>query len=117
MSNIRQFRDPSAEIEEGGEKPIDLTAVLDTLVRYRWTFILVAGLVTILGMVYATLSKPVYRADIVVQVEDTSGNAAGTKLAASLSPVFDVKPAASAEMEATAAMDAPTPLPLRPPGE
>jgi len=99
MSNIRQFRDPSAEIEEGGEKPIDLTAVLDTLVRYRWTFILVAGLVTILGMVYATLSKPVYRADIVVQVEDTSGNAAGTKLAASLSPVFDVKPAASAEME------------------
>jgi len=99
MSNVRQFRDPSVDVEEGGEKPIDLTAVLDTLVRYRWTFLLVAGCITILGMVYAALSKPVYRADIVVQVEDTTGNnAAGTKLAA-ISPVFDVKPAASAEME------------------
>ncbi|RZT31846.1 polysaccharide biosynthesis tyrosine autokinase [Cupriavidus agavae] len=99
MSNVRQFRDPAADIEEGGEKPLDLTAVLDTLVRYRWTFIVVAGLITLLGVVYAMLSKPVYRADIVVQVEDTTGNPAGAKLAASLSPVFDVKPAASAEME------------------
>lgn len=99
MSNVRQFRDPAADIEEGGEKPFDLTAVLDTLFRYRWTFILVAGLITLLGVIYALLSKPVYRADIVVQVEDTTGNAASSKLAASLSPVFDVKPAASAEME------------------
>jgi len=99
MSNVRDFRDHVAEIEEGGEAPLDLTAILDTLVRYKWTFVVVAGLITLLGVVYALLSKPVYRADIVVQVEDMSTNGANSKLAASLSPMFDVKPAASAEME------------------
>jgi len=99
MSDIRDFRDHVTEIEEGGEAPLDLTAILDTLVRYKWTFFLVAALITLLGALYALFSKPVYRADIVVQVEDMSTNGASSKLAASLSPMFDVKPAASAEME------------------
>jgi len=99
MSDVRDFRDHVTEIEDGGEAPLDLTAILDTLVRYRWTFIVVASLIALLGILYALLSKPVYRADIVVQVEDMSTNGASSKLAASLSPMFDVKPAASAEME------------------
>ncbi|MDW3681309.1 polysaccharide biosynthesis tyrosine autokinase [Cupriavidus sp. CV2] len=79
------------------EKRLDLTAYIDVLARYRWTFILIAGIVTAAGAIYALLAKPVYRADIVVQVEDNgSGN---SKLAGSISQVFDVKPAASAEIE------------------
>lgn len=99
MNNVRDFRDHVTEIEEGGEAPLDLTAILDTLVRYKTTFILVAGFITLMGIAYALLTKPVYRADIVVQVEDMSTGGASSKLAASLSPMFDVKPAASAEME------------------
>lgn len=99
MSNVRDFRDHVTEIEEGGEAPLDLTAILDTLVRYKRTFILVAGFILLMGIAYAMLSKPVYRADIVVQVEDMSTGGANSKLAASLAPMFDVKPAASAEME------------------
>ncbi|MCP3019154.1 polysaccharide biosynthesis tyrosine autokinase [Cupriavidus basilensis] len=80
------------------EKSIDLTGYLDVLMRYRWTFILIAGTVFALGATYAFFTKSVYRTDIVVQVEDT-GNSANTKLAGSVAPVFDVKPAAAAEIE------------------
>ena len=99
MSNVMDFRVHVSEIEEGVEAPLDLTAILDTLVRYKRTFILVAGCILLMGIAYAMLTKPVYRADIVVQVEDMSTGGASSKLAASLSPMFDVKPAASAEME------------------
>lgn len=80
------------------EKSIDLTGYLDVLMRYRWTFILIAGTVFALGAAYAFFTKSVYRTDIVVQVEDT-GSSANTKLAGSVAPVFDVKPAAAAEIE------------------
>ncbi|WP_455286069.1 polysaccharide biosynthesis tyrosine autokinase [Cupriavidus necator] len=80
------------------EKAVDLTAYLDLLARYRRTFLAVAGLVIGVGLVYALAAKPVYRTDMTVQVEESTGNGA-SKLAASVSPVFDVKPAASAEIE------------------
>ncbi|MFS8977852.1 polysaccharide biosynthesis tyrosine autokinase [Cupriavidus necator] len=84
--------------DEGG-KPVDLSGYVDVLVRYRWTFLAVAGMVICVGMVYAFLAKPVYRTDIMVQVEETNGNAGAGRLAASISPVFEVKPAATAEIE------------------
>lgn len=80
------------------EPAVDITAYLDLLARYRRTFLSVAGLVIGIGIVYAFLAKPVYRADMTVQVEESNGNAIG-KLAASVSPAFDVKLAASAEIE------------------
>ncbi|WP_454724272.1 MULTISPECIES: polysaccharide biosynthesis tyrosine autokinase [Cupriavidus] len=81
------------------EKGIDLTGYLDILMRYRWTFLAVAGTIFLLGATYAFFTRSVYRADIVVQVEDTGNSNAGSKLAASIAPVFEVKPAASAEIE------------------
>lgn len=80
------------------EAAVDLTSYLDLLARYRRTFLSVAGVIIGLGLIYAILAKPVYRTDMTVQVEDSSGNSIG-KLAAGVSPAFDVKPAASAEIE------------------
>ncbi len=99
MSNVKSFRGQAPEVWEEGEKPIDLTSYVDILVRYRWTFATVAGAVVVLGLVYALLAKPVYRADILVQVEENNSGNGASKLAASVSPIFDVKPAASAEIE------------------
>ncbi|WP_420997521.1 polysaccharide biosynthesis tyrosine autokinase [Cupriavidus sp. 30B13] len=81
------------------EKGMDLTGYLDILVRYRWTFFAVAGTIFLLGATYAFFTKSVYRTDIVVQVEDTGGSSNTSKLAGSVAPVFDVKPAAAAEIE------------------
>ncbi|WP_439672249.1 Tyrosine-protein kinase [Cupriavidus necator] len=100
MSNIKNLRDYESETPERNDTTVDLTSYVDVLVRYRWTFLTIAGLVIVAGMLYAILSKPVFRADILVQVEEqNSASSSASKLAATISPVFDVKPAASAEIE------------------
>ncbi|MGE8365892.1 polysaccharide biosynthesis tyrosine autokinase [Cupriavidus sp.] len=98
--NIVNSRNQAPETWDDGGKPIDFTSYVDVLVRYRRTFLVVAGGVICAGLVYAMLAKPVYRADIVVQVEDSNAGAgAAGKQTANVTPVFDVKPAASAEIE------------------
>lgn len=99
MSNVRNFREPAPETWDDNEKPMDMTSYVDVLVRYRWTFFAVAGAILCAGLLYAFLARPVYRADTLVQVEDTSPGTNASKLAANISPVFDAKPAASAEIE------------------
>lgn len=99
MSNVRNFRDNVPDTWEESEKSMDMTSYVDVLVRYRWTFLVVAATILGVGLLYAYLARPVYRADILVQVEDTNGGTTASKLAANISPVFDVKPAATAEIE------------------
>ncbi len=77
----------------------DITAALDVLVRYRKTFVAVVGLIIASGLLYAFLASPVYRTDIMVQVEEPSGNTAASRLMAGISPMFDVKAAANADVE------------------
>ena len=101
MNNIKNMRDyEEPDVVDQNDNAMDLTAYLDVLVRYRWTFLGVAATVLVMGLIYALIAQPVYRADILVQVEEQNsagGNA--NKLMASVAPVFDAKPAASAEVE------------------
>ncbi|PLP97065.1 polysaccharide biosynthesis tyrosine autokinase [Cupriavidus pauculus] len=100
MNTDKSSHANAADTWDGPDTSIDFSAYLDVLVRFRWTFILVSAAVILTGVTYALLSKPVYRSDTLVQIEETnqSSNAA-TKIAAAISPVFDVKPAATAEIE------------------
>ncbi|EYS93656.1 tyrosine protein kinase [Cupriavidus sp. SK-4] len=94
-------RDDAIEEAADQDKSVDLTAYLDILVRYRWTFLGTAIFVVTLGLLYAMVASPVYRTDIVVQVEESNGPLGGSasKLSTSISPILDIKPAATAEME------------------
>ncbi|CAG2146116.1 Putative tyrosine-protein kinase in cps region [Cupriavidus yeoncheonensis] len=83
---------------EDNKTAMDLTAYLDVFVRYRRTFVSVAAVVICSGLFYALIAGPVYRADMTVQVEESNTNTAA-RAVTSISPVFDVKPAASAEIE------------------
>ncbi|CAG2141879.1 Tyrosine-protein kinase etk [Cupriavidus numazuensis] len=76
-----------------------MTAVFDVLVRYRKTFAVVVGGIVTSGLLYSLLASPVYRTDIMVQVEEPGGTAMPSRLIAGVSPIFDVKPAPTAEME------------------
>ncbi|QEZ44068.1 polysaccharide biosynthesis tyrosine autokinase [Cupriavidus oxalaticus] len=80
-------------------RSIDVTAYMDILMRYRWTFLATVALVVGAGLVYAFLARPVYRSDVVVQVEESNSTANGSRLTANNSPAFDLKPTASAEAE------------------
>ncbi len=96
-NNIRSTHSERADERDG---MVDLTSWFDVLARYRWTFLTVAGLVIALGAIYALISRPVYRADIMVQVEESTNTTAATnRVAAQISPVIEVKSAASAEIE------------------
>lgn len=82
-----------------GRDPLDLTVHVDVLLRYRWTFLAVAGMFICVGMLYALLATPLYRTDILVQVEDINGDASAGRLATNISPIFDAKLVAAAEIE------------------
>lgn len=79
------------------EDEIDLVKYLDVLVANRWLIAAIASVVVMLGAAYAFLARPIYQADILVQVEDTPGDA--KSLLGDVSSLFDVKTQAAAEIE------------------
>lgn len=86
---------PLAEMQDDDE--IDLLGLLDVLLDARWLIAGVTALVLVLGGAYAFLSRPVYEANSLIQVEDSKPGAAGALgEAASL---FDIKSPATAEIE------------------
>lgn len=79
------------------EDEIDLLGLLDVLLEAKWLVGSVTAAALLLGGSYAYLSRPVYQADTLLQVEDTKSGAAGALGEAS--SLFDIKSPASAEME------------------
>ncbi len=79
------------------EDEIDLVHYLDVLLASRWLIVSIAGIVLALGVAYAFLARPVYQADILVQVEDSPNSA--NSLLGDVSSLFDVKALATAEIE------------------
>ncbi|RDK10478.1 polysaccharide biosynthesis tyrosine autokinase [Cupriavidus lacunae] len=79
------------------EDEIDLVRYLDVLLASRWLIAAIAGVVLALGVAYAFLARPVYQADILVQVEDNPNSA--NSLLGDVSSLFDVKTQATAEIE------------------
>ncbi len=76
---------------------IDLLGLLDTLLDAKW---LIAGAVvvaTLLGGAYAFLSRPIYQANTLIQVEESKPGA-GSALGEAAS-LFEIRSPASAEME------------------
>lgn len=98
MKAANTRNDVSDDVDQRGVA-IDLTSYLDVLVRYRRTFLVVAGLIICAGLAYAFLAKPIYRTELLVQIEEASDNTATNRTDTRSPPVSDVKPATTAEME------------------
>ena len=86
---------PLAEMQDDDE--IDLLGLLDVLLDARWLIAGITALVLLLGGAYAFLSRPVYQANSLIQVEDSQPGAAGAL--GDAASLFDIKSPASAEME------------------
>ncbi|WP_454735764.1 polysaccharide biosynthesis tyrosine autokinase [Cupriavidus necator] len=76
---------------------IDLVRYLDVLLASRWLIAGIAAVVVLLGVAYAFLARPIYEANILVQVEDNPNSA--NSLLGDVSALFDVKTQATAEIE------------------
>ncbi|MFE8148806.1 tyrosine-protein kinase Wzc [Brenneria goodwinii] len=86
----------SVKASETTSDEIDLGRLLGTLLDNRWLIIGVTAVFAIIGILYATLATPVYRADALIQVEQNTGN----KLLSDISSMLpDAKPQSAAEIE------------------
>ena len=76
---------------------ISLLELFDVFLDNRWLIAIVTALGLVAGVAYALLATPIYRASIMVQVEESKGGA-GTLLGEAAS-LFDIRSPATAEMQ------------------
>lgn len=88
---------PSLPIAPPAEDEIDLLSLLDVLLEAKWLVASVTATALLMGGSFAYLSRPVYQANTLLQVEDSQTGAAGALGEAS--SLFNIKSSASAEME------------------
>ncbi|MGT2455582.1 polysaccharide biosynthesis tyrosine autokinase [Cupriavidus basilensis] len=88
---------PPVAVADPSDDEIDLVRYLDVLLASRMLIATIAAVALALGIAYAFLSRPVYQADILIQVEDNPNSA--KSLLGDVSSLFDVKAEASAEIE------------------
>lgn len=69
---------------------ISFSEILENLIYYRIVFFIIAGVVFSLSLVYALLATPVYRADVLIQVEDKKSSALGGALQ-DVSKAFEIQ--------------------------
>ncbi|KHN54697.1 tyrosine-protein kinase Wzc [Pectobacterium fontis] len=86
----------SVKVSETSSDEIDLGRLLGTLLDNRWLIIGVTAVFTLLGIMYAMLATPVYKADALIQVEQSSGNSLLNDISSMLP---DAKPQSAAEIE------------------
>lgn len=75
----------------------DLGRYIEALIANRWLIVGITVVVTALGVIYAMLQRPIYAANLVVQVEESEG--ASKNVLGEASTLFDLKTPAAAEME------------------
>lgn len=80
-----------------GEDEINLGALFDTIYLDRKLVGAVALVIALLGIAYAYMAKPIYEADLSIQIEDNPGST--KNLLGDVSSMFDTKTAATAEIE------------------
>jgi tyrosine-protein kinase Etk/Wzc len=95
--SVSQHSLGAAQSFESDDDSINLASYLDLLFDNRWLIASIALIVTLLGSTYAFMATPVYEANILVQVEDSASSS--KNVLGDLSSVFDLKTAATAEME------------------
>jgi tyrosine-protein kinase Etk/Wzc len=86
---------PAPMVDDNDE--IDLVEYWDIIVDNRWLVITITALAIVIGGAYAFLARPVYEANLLIQVEDSSTSA--KSFLGDAASLFDVKTPSAAEME------------------
>lgn len=100
-SVVRQASSPANATPQmilADDKEIDLVAYLNILAEQRWLIIAIALTVSLLGVLYAFVAKPVYEANLLIHVEE-KGQREPKNILGEAGSMMDTKTAASAEIE------------------
>ncbi|MFM0073999.1 polysaccharide biosynthesis tyrosine autokinase [Paraburkholderia sediminicola] len=92
MTNLKDIR----LLEEKTDDDLSIGEYIAVLQNNRKLILIVTLVVTVLSVAYAIIAKPVYRANMVVQVEDSDTSAA---LLGDLAPLLGAKSETTAEIE------------------
>ncbi|MET0185818.1 MAG: Wzz/FepE/Etk N-terminal domain-containing protein, partial [Achromobacter sp.] len=90
---------PNSPAASPAEDDIDLGHYLDILLANKWLIAAITALVLAIGVAYAAMARPVYEANILIQIEDIAEGGGGKGALADAGALFDVKTPASGEME------------------
>lgn len=82
-----------------GHSEIDLGTYLEIMIENRWLIAAIAAICLVLGGLYAFMATPIYRANIMLQVEDNSDSAGAGNLVSNVSSLFQVKSVTAGEIE------------------
>lgn len=88
---------PAAAVPLEEDEGINLVEYWDIVADNRWLIGALVLLTLVLGSAYALLARPVYEANLLVQVEDNSANA--KDILGQAAGLFDTKTATTAEIE------------------
>jgi tyrosine-protein kinase Etk/Wzc len=79
---------------------IDLAAYLEILLDHRWLIAAITAGFLLIGVLYTFLAKPIYRADLMVQVEqDSPDMGSGGNVISNVSSLFSVMSPTAGEIE------------------
>lgn len=84
---------------KSGPSEIDLGTYLDIMIENRWLIAAITAVCLVLGGLYAFMATPIYRANIMLQVEDNSDSAGAGNLVSNVSSLFQVKSVTAGEIE------------------
>lgn len=76
---------------------VDIGHYLDILLTHKWLVAAITALALVIGVAYALLTRPVYEANLLIQIED--GESTSKSFLGEAGALFDVKAPATAEME------------------
>lgn len=95
MNLLKQSRAADASADD----EIDLSEIIAVMRENRLLIALVTAVTLIVGIAYALLATPVYRADVLIQVDDDSGSGNINAKLGDLASLFQNKATADAEIE------------------
>lgn len=96
LTAIQQPGPQSIQIDD--EDEIGFATYLNILFDHRWLIVKIALAVTLLGIAYAFIAKPLYEANMMIHVEENKPKEAKNILG-EMASTFEVKTAATSEME------------------
>ncbi|PLQ00168.1 tyrosine protein kinase [Cupriavidus pauculus] len=79
--------------------PITLAGLLDAMGRYRWAVAAIVLAWLMAGARFAFLAQPVYKADMLIQLDDGATSSSARGWLGDVAALFDIKSSASAEAQ------------------
>ncbi|MDR0806484.1 MAG: polysaccharide biosynthesis tyrosine autokinase [Enterobacteriaceae bacterium] len=93
---VSKYENPPNDLPKNDGDEIDLSKMIGIIVDHKWIIAIITVLFTVISIFYCLIATPIYRADVLIQIEKSVSNNILTNLPDILS---DGKPQSASEIE------------------